>query len=62
MARGGVTGKERGRLQPLDLVPVNFETLILMEIKSCVRFSGYTMVDALSGSDSFGWTEHNFVW
>jgi len=40
-------------LPPLDLVLIDFETLILIEIKSCVRFSGYTMVEALSGGDFF---------
>jgi hypothetical protein len=33
--------------------------LILLEIKSCVRFPGYTIVEALSGGDFFGWTKHN---
>jgi hypothetical protein len=33
---------------------VDFETLILMERKSCVHFTMYTMVETLSGGGFFG--------
>ena len=39
-------------LQPLDLVVVDFETLILIETKSRVHFSAYIMFFS-------GWTKHN---
>ena len=38
----------------VGFVLVGFETLISMETKSCVCFSGYTMVDTLSGGCFFG--------
>ena len=41
-------------LEQLDLVLIDFETLILIETKSCVRFSRYTMFAALSGVVFFG--------
>ena len=46
-------------LESLDLVLIDFETLILMEINSCVRFPGYTMFEALSGGCFLWWTKHN---
>jgi hypothetical protein len=39
--------------QSLDLTQFFRELLILMETKSCVRFSGYTMVEALSKDGFF---------
>jgi len=43
----------------LDLVLIDFETLILMETKSYVRFPGYTMFEALSEGGFLSWTKHN---
>jgi hypothetical protein len=46
-------------LPPLDLMLVDFESLILMETKSCVRFAGYIMIEALSRGRFLWWTKHN---
>jgi len=48
-------------LPSLDLVLVSFEPLILMKTKFYVRFSGYTMIEALSRGRFLWWTKRNFV-
>jgi len=48
-------------LPSLDLVIVGFETLILIETKSYVRFLRYTMIEVLIGGRFLWWTKHNSI-
>jgi hypothetical protein len=58
---GAREGDSNFSLLSLDFVLVDFETLILMKTKSCMRFCGYTIVEALNGV-VFLVDKHNSVW